>query len=151
MKSNTIIFLCSLHYKLGKEMKKTIDLVMRTHQNVVLQKHRHELKDPTWIEPKSHRQLVKTNLCGLYVMRYMLNIITLGRTEFTKEMFDNSDAFSEVKLKTSAQDCLLLPFPLPDMPLPTDVEAAQAGLDFMTKVLADGEPYDLGLDCMVRK
>ncbi|XP_054800922.1 uncharacterized protein LOC129310697 [Prosopis cineraria] len=99
MKSNTVVFLCSLHYKLGKEMKKTIDLAMRTYQNVVLQKHGHELKDPTWIEPKSHRQPVRTNLCGLYVMRHMLNIITLGMTEFTKEMFDNSDAFSEAEIE----------------------------------------------------
>ncbi|XP_054780038.1 uncharacterized protein LOC129287816 [Prosopis cineraria] len=97
MKSNSIIFLCSLHRKLNPAMKKSCEQAMRIGQQVRLGKAPRDVKDPTWITPKSHRQ-PPINLYGFYVLRHAYNIITAGLTEFTEEMFNDPSPFSDSEI-----------------------------------------------------
>ncbi|XP_054810949.1 uncharacterized protein LOC129312394 [Prosopis cineraria] len=98
MKNNSILFLCSLHHKLNPAMKKSCEQAMRIGQQVRLGKTLHDVKNPTWITPKSRHQ-PPTNLCGFYVLRHVYNIITAGLIELTEEMFNDSSPFSQSEIQ----------------------------------------------------
>ncbi|XP_054811450.1 uncharacterized protein LOC129312771 isoform X2 [Prosopis cineraria] len=98
-KLNTIVFLCSTHNEPRKEIKETMNTAMMTYQTMKEKKKSYPVKEPKWIVPKSRKQPMLSAECGYYIMSHMVNIITLGATEFSVEMFDNTNPLSSDELK----------------------------------------------------
>ncbi|XP_054783386.1 uncharacterized protein LOC129290598 isoform X2 [Prosopis cineraria] len=98
-KENVIFFLCSTHSEPGEDLKETMNTAMEAYQTMKDKKKSYQPKEPKWIMPKSHRQPKGSNACGYYVMKHMLNIVTLGNTKFSKEMFNIQDPLSDEELK----------------------------------------------------
>ncbi|KAI9085656.1 hypothetical protein K1719_032499 [Acacia pycnantha] len=77
MDLHTVIFLCSIHGDPGPTLKQTINNGMRTFQ------------------VETRRQPKQSNLCGLYVMRHIYDIVTDGRTKFGAKRFACAKPFSD--------------------------------------------------------
>ncbi|CAJ2653512.1 unnamed protein product [Trifolium pratense] len=100
-KINTVVVLCSLHWKLNSIMEKIVSSVFTVDQMA----NGNRKNNTVWLYPKGRKQY-NTNDCGYYVMKNMLDIVTAKITESWMEVFNDpseltADEMYELRLRWS--------------------------------------------------
>ncbi|CAJ2669861.1 uncharacterized protein LOC123908503 [Trifolium pratense] len=83
-KINTVVVICSLHWKLNPIMEKIVSSVFTVDQMA----NGNRKNNTVWLYPQARKQY-NSNDCGYYVMKNMLDIVTAKITDSWMEVFND--------------------------------------------------------------
>ncbi|XP_045788571.1 uncharacterized protein LOC123910125 [Trifolium pratense] len=107
-KINTVVVICSLHWKLNPIMEKIVSSVFTVDQMA----NGNRKNNTVWLYPQARKQY-NSNDCGYYVMKNMLDIVTAKITDSWMEVFNDpkeltAEEMYELRLRWSTYFLSLL-------------------------------------------